>query len=381
MKQKKVLLTGAQAASTAMKHVNPDVVSAFPITPQTDIMMSFTQFVADGEVDTEMILVESEHSAMSGCVGASAAGSRAMTATSSAGLALMFEILGVASGTRLPIVMNVVDRALSAPINIHCDHGDSMSCRDVGWIQIFSEDAQEVYDNTILGVRLAEKMMLPAMIMQDGFITSHCVQSMELLDKKIVQKFIGCYKPKHCLLDVKHPVTMGPLELQDYYFETQWQRSRAMLDAKKEYLRIGKQLSRLTGRKYGYFEKYKMSDARAVIVTMSSSAGTAKYVVDEMRRKGKKVGLLKIRLFRPFPYREVSEALKKIKSVAVLDRSESYGANPPLFSEIKNCAYNKNLYSCVFGLGGRDLFEKDIMNVFNSLLENKAPEKFIGVRL
>jgi pyruvate ferredoxin oxidoreductase alpha subunit len=378
-KQKKVILTGAQAASNAMRQINPDVVSAFPITPQTDIMMDFTKFVANGLVDTEMILVESEHSAMSGCVGASAAGARAMTATSSAGLALMFEVCGVASGTRLPIVMNIVNRALSSPINIHCDHADSMACRDIGWIQMYSEDAQEVYDNTLLAVRLAEKMMLPAMVMQDGFITSHCVQNMQVLPDNIVKRFVGTYKPKHYLLNVDKPVTMGPLELQDYYFETQYQRSMAMMNAKKEYLRIGKELTKITGREYPLFETYKMNDAKAIIVTMSSAAGTTKHVVDEMRKRGKKVGMLKIRLFRPFPYTEISKALTKIPNICVLDRSESFGANPPLYSEIKNCV-DKKIVSCVFGLGGRDLFENDIEKVYNILLKGRTPDKFIGVR-
>ncbi len=377
--QKKVIFTGAESAAHVMKQINPDVVSAFPITPQTNIMMSFTQFVADGEVDTEMILVESEHSAMSGCVGASAAGARAMTATSSAGLALMFEILGVASGTRLPIVMNIVNRALSSPINIHCDHADSMACRDIGWIQMYSENAQDVYDNTLLSIKLAEKVMLPAMIMQDGFINSFCVQNMKILDEKTVQEFVGEYEPKHYLLNVDKPVTMGPLELQDYYFETQFQRIQAMEKAKKEYLNIGEELSKITGRNYPYFEEYRMDDADCVIVTMSTAAGITKHVVDNMRKEGKKVGLLKIRLFRPFPYEEVGKALKNVKNMCVLDRSTSFGANPPLYSEIKN-SVDKEVHSCVFGLGGRDLFEKDVKNVFDKMLKNKKPEKYIGVR-
>ena len=247
-------LTGAQAASFAMKQINPEVVSAFPITPQTEIMMDFAQFVADGDVNTEFVLVESEHSAMSSAVGASAAGVRSMTATSSAGLALMFEILGVASGSRLPDVMNVVNRALSAPINIHCDHSDSMDCRDIGWIQLYSEDAQEVYDNTFIGLKLAERVKLPAMIMQDGFINSHCLQNIKLLKDAEIKNFIGKFKPKQSLLNFKKPVTIGPLELFDYYFETKRQESEAMISALEDYKIVCKSFEKMSSRKYSAVE-------------------------------------------------------------------------------------------------------------------------------
>jgi len=381
-------LTGDQAVAEAMKQINPDVVPAYPITPQTEIMMGFAKFVADDDVDTEMIRVESEHSAMSACVGASAAGARAMTATSSAGLALMWEILGVASGLRLPIVMNVVNRALSGPINIHCDHSDSMGCRDASWIQIYSENAQEAYEHTILAVKLVEhkKVLLPVMVMQDGFITSHSLERVELLDDTKVKKFIGEYKPYKPLLDVKNPVTYGPLQIQDAYFETKRQQIDAMENAYKIFLEIGKELSKITKRNYYYFEEYKTKDAKAVIVVLNSTAGTTKTVIDKMREEGKKVGLLKIRLFRPFPYKEIANALKNIKVVAVLDRSDSYGANAPLFGEIKNSLYGlakkPELQSCVFGLGGRDISEEDIEKLFEDLLKNKVSDKlrFIGLR-
>ena len=381
-------LTGDQAVAEAMKQINPDVVPAYPITPQTEIMMDFAKFVADGVVDTEMIRVESEHSAMSACVGASAAGARAMTATSSAGLALMWEILGVASGLRLPIVMNVVNRALSGPINIHCDHSDSMGARDMSWIQIYSENAQEAYEHSVLAVKLAEhkKVLLPVMVMQDGFITSHSLERVELLDDTKVKKFIGEYKPYKPLLDVKNPVTYGPLQIQDAYFETKRQQIDAMENAYKIFLEIGKELSKITKRNYYYFEEYKTKDAKAVIVVLNSTAGTTKTVIDKMRKEGKKVGLLKIRLFRPFPYKEVANALKNIKVVAILDRSESFGANAPLFGEIKNSLYGlakkPELQRCVFGLGGRDISEEDIEKLFEDLLKNKVSDKlrFIGLR-
>lgn len=377
----KLALTGAQAASEAMRQINPDVVPAYPITPQTQIVETFAHFVADGKVETEMIRVESEHSAMSAAVGASAAGARVMTASSSQGILLMLEILPIASGLRLPIVMNVVNRAISGPINIHCDHSDSMACRDLGWVQIYSEDNQEVYDNTLIAMKLAEKIELPVMVMQDGFITSHCVEEVEILDDEKVKRFVGDYNPEVSLL--KNKITYGALQLPDYYFETKMQEADAIAKAKIEFLKTAKELSKLTGREYNYFEAYKLKDANYVIIAMNSSAGTVKSVVDTMRKKGKKVGLLKPILFRPFPYAEIKEVLKG-KKIAVLDRSESFGANPPLFSEIKNSLFdiNARVQSYVFGLGGRELLEKDIEKVFDNLMSNKFDEKikYIGLR-
>ncbi|MBW2980405.1 pyruvate ferredoxin oxidoreductase [Candidatus Woesearchaeota archaeon] len=381
-------ITGTASAAEAMRQINPDVVGAFPITPQTAIMQKFSEFVADGIVDTELVRVESEHSAMSVCVGASAAGARAMTATASAGLALMWEIVGVASGSRLPIIMNVVNRALSSPINIHCDHSDSMGARDHGWVQIYSENNQEVYENTLLAVRIGEHpdVMLPVMVCQDGFITSHGVVNTTIFDDNVVKKFVGEHKPEKWLLNVKDPVTMGPLELQDYYFETKRQQIPAMEKAKEIFLAAGKELSKITGNKYEFIEKYNLDDADAVIITMNSTAGTTKTVIDKMREEGKKVGLLKIRLFRPFCYKEVGEALKNAKAIAVLDRSESFGANAPIFGEIKNTLYDLNLrpklQSCVFGLGGRNIFESDIEAVFDDLLAGNVSSdvRYIGVR-
>ncbi len=385
---KSYALTGDQAVAEAMRQINPDVVAAYPITPQTDIAMGFSKFVADGKVDTEMIRVESEHSAMSACVGSQSAGARTMTATSSAGLALMWEILGIASGLRLPIVMNVVNRALSGPINIHCDHADSMGARDSSWIQVYSETAQEAYEHTILAIRVAEHkdVLLPMMVMQDGFITSHSLEKVSLLDDRDVKKFIGEYKGSKPLLNIKDPYSHGTFPLQDSYFEMKRQQIDAMENAKKAYIEIGKELSKITGSKYEYFEEYKMKDAEAVIIVLNSTAGTTKTVVDSMRKQGKKVGLLKIKLFRPFPYSEVAKALSKIRYAAVLDRSDSFGAYAPLYSEVRNALYESNkrplLQPYIFGLGGRDIFEKDIEKVFNCLLEGKASNKlrFIGLR-
>lgn len=388
MKHKVLPLTGNYAIAHAMRQINPDVVAAYPITPQSSIVERFSKFAADGEVDTEMVRVESEHSAMSAVVGASLTGVRAMTATCSAGLALMWEIIGVASGLRCPIVMAVANRALSAPINIHCDHSDSMGARDLSWIQIYCENAQEAYEMIFLALRLAEHrdVQLPVMVCEDGFITSHCAQNVKIYDDREIRKFVGERKPEIDLFDFKNPVTIGAIELQDYYFETKRQQQEAMKNALKIYLEVGKELSRLTGNDYGYFEEYRTDDAEALIITMSSSAGTAKSVVDRLREEGKRVGLLKLRLFRPFPYDPLREALKGIKAVGVLDRSFSFGAKAPLFTEVRSAVFDMErkpeLQSYVFGLGGRDLLEKDVEQAFTGLLkgETTGEERYLGLR-
>ncbi len=381
-------LTGAQAVAEAMRQINPDVVAAYPITPQTPIVEQFASFVANGIVDTEMIPVESEHSAMSCTVGASAAGARAMCATASQGLALMWEVVAAVPGLRLPIVMPIVNRALSAPINIHCDHSDSMGATTIGWIQIYSENAQEAYENTLLAIRLAEHkdVLLPVMVMQDGFIISHGVENVEIFDDDKVKEFVGERHPDRYLLDVDHPYTIGPLALPDYYFEIKRQQEEAMENALKVYLEVGDELSKISGHKYPYFEEYKTEDAEAIIVVLSSTAGTAKDAVDEMRAKGKKVGLIKPILFRPFPYKEMRKALEKFKVIGVLDRSMAFGAYAPLYSEIRNALFESSqkpkLQSYVYGLGGKDIFKSDIEKVFEELLSgNVNPEEQRYIRL
>lgn len=386
--KKKIPLTGNAAFAEAMRQINPDVVAAYPITPQTEIMMTFAEFVADGLVDTELVTAESEHSAMSACVGASAAGARVMTATSAQGLALMHEVVYIASGLRLPIVMGVVNRALSAPINIHCDHADTMAERDSGWIQIYSETAQEVYDHTILAIRLAERedVRLPVMVCQDGFITSHGVEPVEILDDEVVKKFIGDFKPWNPLLDTDNPKTYGALDLFDYYFEHKRQQFEAMKHVPKAYEEVAEELSKITGRKYPKVEGFYMDDAEYVIVVMSSTAGTTKHVVKELRAQGKKVGLLKIRLYRPFPKEEISRLLEGKKAVAVLDRAYSVGAEAPLFCEIKSALYDVKakpvLASYIYGLGGRDTPPSLIRSVYEDLMNGNISkeEKYLGVR-
>lgn len=381
-------LTGAECVAQAWRQIDPEVIAAYPITPQTPIIEKFAKDVADGKVKTKFVLVESEHSALSYVIGASAAGVRAMTATASQGLAYMWEVLGVASGLRLPIVMAIACRALSAPINIHGDHSDVMGARDFSWIQIFCETNQEIYETTLQAVRLAEDkdVKLPVMIVFDGFVTSHSVEPVKIFSDSIIKKFIGEYQPEYPLLNIEKPVTYGPITSPSNHFEIKVEQSQAMEKAKQVYLEIGKELGKITGSKYEHFEKYYLDDAEAVIVTMASTCGTTKYVVNKLRKQGKRVGLLKIKLFRPFSYQEVGEALSKVKTIGVLDRSESYGANPPLFSEIKNAVSDVNirpkLQSYVFGLGGRDIFPEEIEAVFDDLLASKICKKikYIGLK-
>ncbi len=386
-------LTGAEASAEAMKQINPDVVAAYPITPQTPIMHAFSQFVADGSVDTELITVESEHSAMSACVGASAAGGRAMTATAANGLALMIEIVYIAASNRLPIVMNIVNRALSGPINIHCDHSDSMACRDSGWLQMYSENGQEAYENTIMATRIAEHpdVLLPVMVCQDGFITSHAVENVDVLDDKQVKDFVGEHKGHHPLLDVDHPVSSGPLDLFDYYFEHKQQQLDAMERSVKVIHDVFAEFGKVTGKKYEFFEEYFTKDAEIIIVALSSSAGTIKAVVDELRAQGKKVGLVKPRVFRPFVNQYIVDILKNAKAVAVLDRSASFGATGgPLFLETRSAFHDEpkkpKIVNYIYGLGGRELDLVQIHKVYEDLSKIAQTGKFdhlvqsLGVR-
>jgi len=373
--KKGIALTGGAAAAEALRQINPDVMAVYPITPQTPIIETFAKFKSDGQVATEIIQVESEHSAMSACIGASAAGVRTATATSSQGLALMNEMLYIASGMRRPILMVVAARALAAPINIHGDHSDVMGARDAGWIQIFSENVQEAYDNVIIGMKLAEKVGLPAMAIMDGFNTSHSVENLEILPNQKVKKFIGGYKPEKYLLDTDNPVTFGPLALQNSYFEFKIDQEQAMNEAAAEYLKIAKEFGKISGREKGFFEEYKTADAENIIVAAGSVIGTAKDVVDAMRAKGKKVGILKINLFRPFPAEEIIKALKNAKNIAVLDRSQSIGAMPQFYTEVLAALRTNNISSYVYGLGGRDIFAKDIEKVFENFKNNKITKE------
>ena len=386
-------LSGNEAVATAMKQINPDVVAAFPITPSTEIPQYFSTFVANGSVDTEFVAVESEHSAMSACIGAEAAGARAMTATSANGLSLMWEMIYIASSLRLPIVLNLVNRAVSGPLNIHNDHSDAMGVRDAGWVMLFSENNQEAYDNTLMANRIAENkdVQLPIMVCQDGFITSHSIENIELEEDSEVKKFVGEYHPEHYLLNKQEPIAVGPLDLQAYLFEHKAQQAEALKNAKKVILDVSKEFEAWTGRHYGLFEEYKLDDAEIAIVCMNSTAGTTKYVVDNLRAKGIKAGLLKIRVYRPFPGEEVAKALSHLKAIAVLDKSDSLNAiGGALFEDVSSSMYvnNSHVPMCnyVYGIGGRDTTANDIESVYTDLIEIaktgkvENPYRYLGLR-
>jgi len=385
-------LSGNEAVATAFKQTDLDVVAAYPITPSTEVPQYFSQFVADGAVNTEFVAVESEHSAMSACIAASACGGRAATATSACGLALMWELLYVASGTRVPVTLAVINRALSAPININNDHSDSMGARDSGWIQLYAENNQEAYDNQIMALRIAEHkdVMLPVMSCQDGFITSHAIENISLMEDAEVKKFIGEYEPEWSMLSGK-PVSVGPLDITHFYFEHAYQRAQAMKNSKKVILDVFKEFGELTGRKYDLFEEYKMDDAEYAVVVLNSSAGTAKYVCDELRAKGEKVGVLKLRVFRPFPIQEIAKALSHLKAVAVMDKADCFSAiGGPVFTDVRAACYDLEkrplIINYIYGLGGRDVPTDHFMRVFTELAEvaktGKTGEiyRHVGVR-
>lgn len=387
-------MSGNEAIAVAMKQINPDVVAAFPITPSTEVPQYFSTYVADGVVDTEFVAVESEHSAMSACVGASAAGGRAMTATSANGLALMWEVLYIASSSRLPIVLACVNRTLSGPLNIHNDHSDSMGARDSGWIQLYSENNQEAYDNTLMANRIAEhvKVQLPVMVCQDGFITSHAIENIELLEDDKVKAFVGEYNPENYLLNRDNPIAVGPLDHFTHCFEHKRQQAQAMMDAKEVILQVSEEFEKLTGRKYGLFEEYKTEDADVCMVVLNSTAGTGKYVVDQLRAQGKKVGLIKPRVFRPFPVDEIVAALSGFKAIAVMDKADSFNAAAgPLFTDVTSAMYAKGVFgpkviNYIYGIGGRDVKSDDLEYVYNELLKIAETGKveqvynYLGVR-
>lgn len=386
-------LSGNEASSVAMKQINPDVVAAFPITPSTEIPQYFSTFVANGSVDTEFVAVESEHSAMSACIGAEAAGARAMTATSANGLSYMWEMIYIASSLRLPIVMSLVNRAVSGPLNIHNDHSDAMGVRDAGWIMLFSENNQEAYDNLLMAHRIAENkdVMLPLMVCQDGFITSHSIENIMLEEDEEVKKFVGKYTPEHYLLNKKEPISIGPLDLQAFLFEHKAQQANAMRNAKNVILDVAKDFEKWTGRHYDLFEAYKLEDCDLAIVCMNSTAGTAKFTVDKLRSQGIKAGLLKIRVYRPFPAEEIAKALQGVKAVAVLDKSDSLNATGgALFTDVTSGMYVNNVnvptVNYIYGIGGRDVPVNDIESVYNDLAEIAKtgnignPYRYLGLR-
>lgn len=376
---KKVQMSGNEAVANALRQINPDVFPMFPITPSTEIPQYFANYVSNGLVDTEFITVESEHSSMSAAIGASAAGARALTATSSAGLAFMWEVLGVAASHRVPVVLAAVCRALTGPLNINCDHSDTMGARDSGWIQLYAETNQEAYDNMVMAYRIAEHkdVMLPIMICQDGFITSHAVMNMELLDDDVVKNFVGEYEPEDYLLNPNETYAVGPYAIADYYMESRKAQAHAMENAKQVIKDIAEEFEKISGRKYGLIEEYRMEDAEYAVVIIGSAAGTTKEAIDHMRENGEKVGLIKVRSFRPFPGEEIAASLKKCKAVAIMDRSESFSTNGgPLGAETMQAMYTARCTALtidiMYGIGGRDVTVDDMINVYDTLKDIAA---------
>jgi len=406
-KQVRMAVNGDEAVAYAAKHSLVDVVAAYPITPQTIIVEKFSEFVADGEVHTEFVPVESEHSAMSAVVGAAAAGARAFTATASQGLALMWEILYIASSLRLPIVLAVANRALSAPINIHCDHSDAMGARDSSWIQLYVENTQEAYDTTIQAFKIAEdpEVLLPVMVNLDGFVLSHTLEDIYMLPEEEVHKFLGGYrkvtgrtyvdylgKEVEVKLDPANPQSFGPLDLYDYYFEHKVPQIEALKKAKEVVKRVNEEWYELTGRKYGdgVIDAWGVEDADIVVTVLGSTAGTVRHVAKQLRKEGVKVGVVRIRLYRPFPFEEVADAIKGAKVVGVMDRALSFGSFGPSYLDIAAALYGLRerplLVNYVYGLGGRDVPPSLVRKMFEELIEigKKGevgkPLKLLGVR-
>ena len=386
-------LSGNEAVAIALRQINPDVFPAFPITPSTEIPQYFASFVANGQVDTEFIPVESEHSSMSAAIGASAAGARSLTATSSCGLAYMWEVLYIAASNRLPLALALVNRALSGPININCDHSDSMGARDAGWIQMYAENNQEAYDNMVQAFRISEHkdVRLPIMICQDGFITSHAVENIELLDDAEVKNFVGEYEPENYLLNPECPMAVGPYSITDYYMEAKRNQAEGMKNVSRVVKEVADEFASLSGRQYGLFEEYCLDDAEVAVVMIGSAAGTTKDAIDKLRAAGVKAGLLKIRLYRPFPAEEIAEALKHVKAIAIMDRAEGYSNHGgPLGADVMAALFRAHSQALavnyIYGLGGRDVRVEDMEGIFNTLKQivetGDAGEtyRYLGIR-
>lgn len=386
-------MSGNEAVAYAIRQVNPDVMPAFPITPSTEIPQMVSTYIANGEMDTEFIPVESEHSSMSAAIGAEAAGARSLTATSSCGLALMWEELLLAASNRMPVALALVNRTLSGPININCDHSDGMGARDTGWIQIYAENNQEAYDNFIQAYPIAEdkRVHLPIMICQDGFITSHAVENIVLEEDEAVKNFVGEYEPEEFLLNPGKPVAVGPYALSCYAMEARRNQELAMEASKEVILEVAERFKKEFGRGFGLFEEYRTEDADYIMLIIGSAAGTAKQAVDDLREQGKKVGVLKLRVFRPFPAEEIAKALSGCKAVAIMDRTESYnGHGGPLASEVTAGLYRAKVYietvCYTYGLAGRDFTVETVAEIFDELeqvVEHGATveqHKYVGLR-
>ena len=387
VKQETMGLNGDEAVAFAVKQCDVDVVAAYPITPQTIIVEKFSEYVANGEIKTEFVCTESEHSALSASLAASTTGARTFTASASAGLALMHEILFVTSGSRAPVVMAIANRALSSPLNIHGDHSDSMAARDSGWIQMYVENAQEAYDSVIQAFRIAEAsgVSLPIIVGLDGFTLSHTLEKVDVLSDEAVKQFVGERQIPNVLthegktvpyqLDPDNPMTMGPIALQNYYFEFKRQQEEGMKNALKKIVEINLEYASLTGRSYGngLVETHRLDDAEVAVVCVGSTSGTLKVIIDELRQEGIKAGLLRLRAFRPLPVEELRNKLKNTKVIAVMDKSMSFGGfGGAVFHEVRHALYDEQSHppvvNYIYGLGGRDSSPSELRKIFDELM-------------
>jgi len=386
---------GNMAAAQAFRQAQIDVVAAYPITPSTPIVQNYSQFLADGYVDGEFVMVESEHGAMSACVGAAAAGGRVATATSSQGFALMIEVLYNASGMRLPIVLSLVNRALASPLNVNGDHSDMYLGRDAGWINLCTYNPQEVYDFNLMAFRIGEDygVRLPVIVNQDGFICSHTAQNVRPLQDDVAYKFIGDYKPKNPMLDFSKPATYGSQTEEDWHFEHKARQHHDTMTSFPIIEGVFKEFKELTGREYNLVEKYNMEDAEVAIVALGTTVESAKLAVDIARKNGIKAGVLSLRVLRPFPLDRLRDALSGVKAVALMDRSLPAGAMGMLYNEIAGAVIdlpdNKRpiLSNYVYGLGGRDMTIDTLGEIIKELKANAdagkrlgAAQQFIGLR-
>ena len=381
-------INGDSAVALAWKQIDPDVCAAYPITPQTIIVEKFSDYVANGEVGTEFVCVESEHSALTVCTSSCSAGARTFTATSSQGLAYMWEMLPITAAMRVPLIMAVANRAISGPINIHNDHGDVMSARDCGWIQLFSENVQEAYDMAVLAPRIAEHpdIQLPVMTNLDGFILTHAIERMKPLADSVVKEFVGEFKPFKPLLDIKNPVSHGLMDGPEFYIEHKYQMVQAMQKAPAVIEKVFAEFEKISGRKYNLVEEYKCDDAEVVAVVLGSAFGTMKAAVDGLRAKGVKVGLIMPRVFRPWPAEQIAKELDGKKSVIVMDKHLSIGAYGPMYPEVTaalmNCKKIPKAVNYIYGLGGKDVSVKAFQQVFTDVMDGKAKNvNYLGVQV
>ncbi len=383
-----IAINGDAAVAFAWKQIDPDVCAAYPITPQTIIVEKFAEYVADGEVDTEFVCVESEHSALTLCTSSCAAGARTFTATASQGLAYMWEMLPITAAMRTPLVMAVANRAVSGPININNDHGDSMSARDTGWVQLYSENVQEAYDNSIIAPRIAEHpdVQLPVMVNLDGFILTHAIERMTTVDTTDVRKFVGEFKPMYPLLDTKHPSSHGNVEGPDFYFPHKVQTEIGIRNALAVAEEVFADFAKMTGREYHLVEEYMCDDAEYVAVILGSSFGTMKATVDELRSQGIKAGCCMPRVYRPWPEEAIAKVLNGKKAVVVFDKHLSIGAYGPMFPEVVTAATLNDsmpeMYNVIYGLGGADATLAGFEKMMKDVAAGEAQRlTYLGVRM